>query len=75
MGSDRDAHTHYDFYCLQRDIPLSDVVLQPGETDDVKWADFQEIHRMIQAGEICKIISRQFLRQEPQLRLKQTAQE
>lgn len=75
MGSDWDAHTHYDFYCLQRDIPLSEVVLQPGETDDVKWADFQEIHRMIKAGEICKIISRQFLRQEMQLRLKQTAQE
>ena len=75
MGSDRDAHTHYHFYCLQRDIPLSEVVLQPGETDDVKWADFQQIHRMIEAKEICRIIARQFLRQESQLRLKQTAQE
>ncbi len=75
LGSDRDAHTHYDFYCLPRQIALLDVVLQPGETDDVKWADFQEIHRMIEAKEICQIISRQFLRQEPQLRLKQTAQE
>lgn len=75
LGSDRDSHTHYDFYCLPRQLELSEVVLQPGETDDVKWADFQEIHRMIDAGEICKIISRQFLRQEMQLRLKQTAQE
>jgi len=75
IGSDRDAHTLYDFYCLHRQVSLEEVVLQPGETDGVKWADFQEIHRMIQDKEICRIISRQFLRQESQLLLKQNAQE
>ena len=75
IGSDRDAHTLYDFYCLRRQFPVEDVVLQPGETDAVKWADFPEIHRMIRDKEICRIISRQFLRQEPQLLLKQNAQE
>jgi len=75
IGSDRDAHTLYDFYCLRRQVSVEEVVLQPGETDGVKWADFPEIHRMIQEKEICRIISRQFLRQEPQLLLKQNAQD
>lgn len=75
LGSDRDAHTLYDFYCLRRQLPVEEVVLQPGETDSVKWADFSEIHRMIRDKEICRIISRQFLRQEPQLLLKQNAQD
>lgn len=75
LGSDRDAHTFYDFYCLQRQTPLEQIVLLPGETDDVQWADFDRIHQMIRERKICRIIANQFLRQEPLLRLKQNAQE
>ena len=75
LDSDRDAHTLYDFYCLKRQLPAEEVVLQPGETDGVKWADFEEIHGMIRNKEICRVIANQFLRQEKMLRLKQNAQE
>ena len=75
LGSDRDLHTLYDFYCLQRQVPVADIVLLPGETDGVQWADFEQIHRMIRDKEICRVIAHQFLRQEPQLRAKQDAQE
>ena len=75
LDSDRDAHTFYDFYCLRRQTPLEQIVLLPGETDDVQWADFDKIHQMIREKQICRIIANQFLRQEPQLRLKQVAQE
>ena len=67
LGTGKDAHTLYDYYCLKRDVELEQIVLLPGETDDVKWVDFETVHGMIRDGEICKVIAKQFLRQEPQL--------
>ena len=67
LCTDRDKICHYDFYCLHREIPLEEISLQPGETDDVKWATFEEVHQMIADKQICTVIARQFLRQEPQL--------
>ncbi len=75
MCSDRDNHTLYDFYCLHRQVPLEEIVLQPGETDDAKWATFEEIHEMIRRKKICRIIAGQFFRQEGMLKIKQIAQE
>ena len=70
LDSDRDRNTFYDFYCLKRAIPLNEIVLLPGETDDVQWATYGKIHWMIRAGKICHIIARQFQRQEQALRLR-----
>lgn len=67
IGSDRDSHTIYDFYCLRRQTPIEEVVLLPGETDDAKWVSFAKVHEMIRRREICRIISHQFLRQEKDL--------
>ena len=75
LDSDRDRHTHYDFYALKRKIPVEQIVLQPGETDAVQWADMEKIHRMVKDGEICRIIGRQFRRQEALLRARQNAQD
>ena len=65
-----DRNTIYDFYCLRRQVPLKEIVLLPGETDDVQWASFGKIHWMIRTGKICRIIGQQFLRQEKLLRLR-----
>jgi mutator protein MutT len=67
LASDRDRSAHYDFYCIKRQTPLDEIVLQPGETDGVRWATFEEVHRLIDQRQICKIIAGQFLRQEPAL--------
>ena len=75
IGSDRDNHTFYDFYCLRRQTPVEQIVLLPGETDGVKWVSFRQVHEMIRNREICRIIANQFLRQEKILKLKQIAQE
>lgn len=75
LGSDRDRCTFYDFYCLQRQTPLEEIVLLPGETDGVKWVDFQQVHQMIRSGQICQVIAGQFLRQEEDLRRRQSAQD
>lgn len=64
----RDKTAFYDFYCLKRDIPVEQIVLQPGETDAAKWVTPEQIRQMIDEGLICKIIANQFLRQELLLR-------
>ena len=68
IDTDRDRNNFYDFYCLKRQVPLKEIVLLPGETDDVQWVSFGKLHWMIRSGKICRIIARQFLRQEKMLR-------
>ena len=47
------------------------AVLQPGETDGVKWVSFAQVHEMIRSKQICKVIAKQFLKQESQLSARQ----
>ena len=75
LSSDRDRNTFYDFYCLKRSVPLSEIVLLPGETDAAQWVTLEEIHEMIRQKQICQVIANQFLRQEPELKKRQSAQE
>ena len=75
LSTGRNRNTHYDFYCLKRQIPLEKIVLLPGETDDAQWASMEQIRRMVKDGEICRIIGHQFRLQEPQLLKRQNAQE
>ena len=67
--------THYDHYCLCRDSSKVKVILQPGETDGVQWATFEQVHEMIRTRQICKVIGKQFLRHEPMLLARQTLKE
>lgn len=74
LGSSQDNFNFYDHYCICRNIPLAQIKLLPGETDDAMWATFETVHRMIQQGEICSIIAEQFLQMESELVKRQTAQ-
>lgn len=68
IDTTRDGNTFYDFYCISCDIPIEQIRLQPGETDGALWASYETVHRMVDSGQICHIIARQFLRQEQMLR-------
>lgn len=68
IDNGRDRNTHYDFYCIRKNVPLKEIRLQPGETDDAMWVTFDQIHGMIRRNEICYVIARQFLRQEQLIR-------
>lgn len=72
LDQGQDKNCFYDFYCLKADVPLSQIVLQPGETDDVMWATFAKVHWLIRTKRISSVIAKQFLRQEPKLRLYNT---
>ena len=71
IATEREGNMHYDHYCLHRTTPLEQIVLQPGETDDARWATFDEIRALIAQKKICYVIGRQFKRQEKTLRSKQ----
>ncbi len=74
LGSGRDGNTHYDYYCLLAPVPLEEVVLLPGETDAAQWVDFAQVHQMIEKKQICRVIARQFQKQEQELLFRQSAQ-
>lgn len=74
LDTSRDGNNFFDHYCICRDVPLEQIKLQPGETDDVMWASFAGVHSLIQQGKICRIIADQFLQFEAELRKRQTAQ-
>ena len=65
IDSGMEGNIHYDYYCLKRSIPLNRIVLLPGETDGVMWATFDQVREMVRQGRICRIIAKQFRRQEP----------
>ena len=56
------AHKNYfqDIYILKRDIDIKDIVLQPGETVDVKWSSGEEIQQMIDDGEFVHSVGKRF---------------
>ena len=70
LESDKDRNLFFDHYCLKRRVPLKEIRLQPGETDNVMWATFGKIHWMIHSGKICKVIGSQFRRMEKRLYLR-----
>ena len=70
LDTDKERNMFYDHYCVRRRVPLKEIVLLPGETDDCMWASFGKVHWMIRTGKICKIIGRQFRRQEKALRMR-----
>ena len=74
LDSDRDRNAFYDHYCLKHPVDIGDIVLLPGETDDVKWVTFSQVHEMIRRKQICAIIAGQFRRLEQRLLLRQSAQ-
>ena len=74
LETGRDGNTFFDYYCLKRATPLSEIVLLPGETDGVKWVTMEECRHMVNSRAICKVIGQQFLRQAPLLKMRQDEQ-
>lgn len=43
-----------DIYFLHKDIPVSELTMQPGETCDAKWVTRSQLEEMIERGEVAK---------------------
>ncbi|MBP3372605.1 MAG: NUDIX domain-containing protein [Clostridia bacterium] len=50
LGTSVEAHAFIDTYLLKRDVEISDIVLQEGETNDVGWVYADEIDALIDDG-------------------------
>ncbi|MBQ4451330.1 MAG: NUDIX domain-containing protein [Clostridia bacterium] len=50
-----------DLFLLCRDVALPDIVLQPNETIDARWATVQEIEQMIENEEFVHSVGVRFL--------------
>lgn len=74
LNSTRDGSNFYDHYCLKHPIPIEQVRLLPGETDDAMWVTFEQMHLLIEERKICSVIARQFLQEEEKLLERQNAQ-
>lgn len=74
LSTARENHFFYDHYCLKADVPLEQIVLQPGETDGAKWVTFGQVRAMIARRQICSIIAGQYFVLEAELKKRQTAQ-
>ena len=61
LDSVRDNISFYDHYCLKRETPAQEIVLQPGETVDAQWFTFEEVHNLINKRKMCRVIAHQFL--------------
>ena len=60
VGSETTRDTFVDHYLLRRDLPLSEVRLQPGETADAKWVSLAELDAKIADLSLAKPIGEQF---------------
>ena len=60
IGSNTERNTHYDYYYILLQSAVEEIVLLPGETDDVRWATFREVQQLVDEKKICKVIARQF---------------
>ncbi len=61
LGATTRRRLHFDHYCLRRETPVEDIVLQPGETVDAQWFTFEEVHNLINKRKMCRVIAHQFL--------------
>jgi 8-oxo-dGTP pyrophosphatase MutT (NUDIX family) len=60
LDTQRTRDTFVDHYLLRRDLPLSDIRLQPGETAAARWVTLTELDAMIADYSLAKPIGRQF---------------
>ena len=60
LGSQRARDSLYDHYLLRRDVALSEIRLQPGETVGAKWVTLDELDAMRHDLSLAKPIGEQF---------------
>lgn len=48
VGTERGERAFYDTYLLRRDVEMTNIVLQPGETVDAKWVSEKQLEQMIE---------------------------
>ncbi|NLY98152.1 MAG: NUDIX domain-containing protein [Clostridiaceae bacterium] len=58
-----------DIYVVKKDIPISNIRLQPGEAIDAKWATPDEVQGLIRSGEFVSSVGKRFLMYKDKIEL------
>ena len=61
LESDQIKDAFFDFYFLCHPVPLTEIVLQPGETSDAKWVTLAEMDEMVDSGVVAPPIAKRYL--------------
>ena len=66
LGSHKEESCFMDSFLVRKDISLQEIILQPGETEQVKWVTLQELDLLIANGELAApvVLRLQPLRQQ-----------
>ena len=62
IGTDTEDFVFFDIYILRRDVRLSELVMQPGETVDAKWVTMAEIDAMVADNTLAEPLGVRFKR-------------
>lgn len=54
LGTNKGNTYFHDVYVIRKDIEITELILQEGETVDAKWVTVEELDRMIENEEIAK---------------------
>ena len=57
LGTETGRSTIGDCYIIRKNVPLSDIVLQKGETCDARWVTLDELDRMMDEGLVAPPVS------------------
>ena len=57
LGTETGRSTIGDCYIIRKNIPLSDIVFQKGETCDARWVTLAELDRMMDEGLVAPPVS------------------
>jgi 8-oxo-dGTP pyrophosphatase MutT (NUDIX family) len=61
IGSEKIHPFFNDDYFIRKDLSLADIILQEGETSDVKWVTYEEFLKMSERGELAPFIMKFFM--------------
>jgi 8-oxo-dGTP pyrophosphatase MutT (NUDIX family) len=60
LGTKEKKNAFVDLFMVQKDITLSDIKLQKGETVDAKWVTLPELNAIIKRGELAFPVAQRF---------------
>lgn len=57
LGTRKETTAFVDTYIVRKDIAISDLTMQEGETADAKWVNLEELDQMIVNGDIASPVA------------------
>lgn len=67
LGTERGHNAFMDAYMVIKDVPLSELAMQDGETVEARWVSFEELDNMIASGQFASALVGRLIQIRPEL--------